>query len=248
MKQNYTTDMTAEEKDKIILKINALLAKNTDNGATEHEAITAMRVASSLMTKYFISEFDLKDPFVGKKCKMVEVPLIKTGYYTRLFYNDLVRLFDCKYFYNSRRITFYGFEQDAELCAYFYKLITRTVLKEKELYMKSPDYQYAKKYNHGRTVVSSFIKGFLYRVADKMEEMYKDKKSNIPQSHSLMIVEKTKKVEEQFVLLDLKITTQSMKKSILVDEAFKAGEERGEEFQLTQGIADHNIDAVLKLN
>ena len=44
----------AENKEQIIKKIQALLAKNTDNGATEHEAISAIKMANTLMQKYFI--------------------------------------------------------------------------------------------------------------------------------------------------------------------------------------------------
>lgn len=140
-----------ENKDLIVKKIQALLAKNTDNGATEHEAISAIKMANTLMQKYFISENDIKDPFVAEKCKMVETKLIKSSYDFGIFYEDLSNLFDCKHFYTHQIIAFYGFEQDAELCGYFYSLIVRSALREKDKYMQSKEAIRLKNYYHGRT-------------------------------------------------------------------------------------------------
>lgn len=239
--------MTMENKKQIIKKIQALLAKNTDNGATEHEACTALEMATSLMQKYFISENDLKDPLIGEKCKMVEVPLIKSGYDFTIFYCSLANLFDCKYFYNKYRIAFYGFEQDAELCGYFYSLIIRTALREKESYLNSPEAIHLKNYYHGRTISASFINGFLERVCDKMEDLYKEKQSNIPQSYGLMVIEKMKKVEEKFSELSLNIKVVPARLKKIEEMAFSAGSKVGDNFKLTQGIKNYSKDKAPRL-
>lgn len=228
-----------ENKDLIVKKIQALLAKNTDNGATEHEAISAIKMANTLMQKYFISENDIKDPFVAEKCKMVEVRLIKSSYDFGIFYEDLSDLFDCKHFYNNQIITFYGFEQDAELCGYFYSLIVRSALREKDKYMQSKEAIRLKNYYHGRTIAASFIKGFLIRIAEKMREMYKEKQTNIPQSYGLVLVKKKQKVDEQFSSLGLKIKEVTGSDiNIGTSKAFIAGEKVGDDFHITQGIND----------
>lgn len=235
------------QRDKIISRVKALLEKNTDNGASEAEAMAALAKANELMRSWYISENDIKDPYLGEKCILKEVPLIKSGYNYRIFYNDLVRLFDCKYFYNSKRIAFFGFEEDVELCAYFYNLIIKSCLSEKNIFLESPEGIVAKKYHHGRTLASSFIKGFMLRVSDKMEDMYKDKVSNLPQQTGLMIIKKEEKVKEQFGTLDFKITTVSTKELAFEEMGFDAGFKKGNEFQLTQGIADHKNDKTLKI-
>ena len=46
--------------ESIIRKIQGLLNRNEKNGATKHEAETALKMAVRLMAEYDISEFDLK--------------------------------------------------------------------------------------------------------------------------------------------------------------------------------------------
>lgn len=224
------------EKDRIKAKIKALLSKTTDNGASEQEMESALKKANELMLLNFILEHDLKDFKIIEKCLLKEVPLIKTGFDMTIFYGDLARLFDCKYYYNSKRIAFFGFEQDTEFCAYFYNVIVKTCLKEKDLYAKSNHFKEMKKLHHGKTLSASFIKGFQISVAEKMYSMYKDRQRNIPESYGLMVIEKEENVKNQFLNLDLKI--KSVKTKILIAEqaVFDKGKEAGMTISLTQGI------------
>ncbi|GEN74104.1 DUF2786 domain-containing protein [Chryseobacterium lathyri] len=234
-------------REKIIKRVRALLEKNQENGATEAEAMAALQKANQLMLEYYISENDISDPYIGEKCIMKEVPLIKSGYDLGIFYNDLTRLFDCEYFYNSKRIAFFGFEEDTELCAYFYNLIVKTCLKEKDLYLKSSEGKEALFFYHGRTVSSSFIKGFLIKVSYKMEEMYKNKVSNLPEQTGLMVIRKEAKVKEQFDSMNLKI--KATKTDFTYTQmGLNAGLQKGEEFHLTQGIKQHQQDNTLRID
>ncbi|MDV3675110.1 hypothetical protein CMU30_02190 [Elizabethkingia anophelis] len=237
--------MTTREKN--IARVKALLEKNTDNGATEAEAMAALTKANQLMKDWYILEHEINDPYLGEKCVLKEFPLIKSGYDYRLFYNDLVRLFDCEYFYNSKRISFFGFEDDVELCGYFYNLIIKSCLQEKDNYLQSPEGIVAKKHHHGRTLAASFIKGFMLRVSIKMENMYKDKVSNLPQAVGLMIIKKEEKVKEQFLEFDFDIEVRSSGEIVFEKIGFDAGMEKAENFQLTQGISDYNSDKTLKI-
>lgn len=74
-------------KDSIKLKIKALLSKTTENGATEAEALSALKKAQSLMLEYFISEHDLVDPYISEKCIFKEVDIIQSAYDMKVFYN-----------------------------------------------------------------------------------------------------------------------------------------------------------------
>ncbi|GAB0155923.1 hypothetical protein CHRYSEOSP005_11850 [Chryseobacterium sp. Alg-005] len=234
-------------RDKIIKRVRALLEKNQENGATEAEAMAALQKANELMREYYISEHDISDPYVGEKCILKEVDLIPSGYDLGIFYNDLTRLFDCEYFYNNKRIAFFGFEEDTELCAYFYNLIVKTCLKEKDLYLKSPEGKEALFFYHGRTVSSSFIKGFLLKVSWKMEEMYKDKVSNLPEQTGLMVIKKDQKVKEQFNAMNMKIKTT--KTDLLYTQmGLQAGLQKGEEFHITQGLKQHKQDNTLHID
>lgn len=225
------------KREKIKVKIKALLAKTTDNGASKQEMESALAKAKQLMLDFFISEHDLKDPYISEKCVLKEVPLIKSGYELGMFYNSLTRLFDCYYYYNSKRIAFFGFDEDVELCAYFYTFIIKSCLLEKDLYMKSEDYKFLKKHYHGRSLSASFIKGFMKGVCDKMEKLYNDRKTELSaEKYGLVVVKKKEKVKNQFNELNLKIKTKQVKQAIVEKQAYNQGNKIGKNLSLTQGI------------
>lgn len=222
--------------DKIKAKIKALLSKTTENGASQHEMEASLKKANELMLDYFISEHDLKDTDIIERCVLKEVPLIKSGYDLTMFYAELSRLFDCEHFYNSKRIAFFGFEQDTELCAYFYNFIIKSCLSEKEKYLKTNHYATLKARYHGRTLVSSFIKGFQLSVAAKMSAMYWERRRNIPQSYGLMVIQKEENVKSQFKERNVKISSAAKRKHYSESAVFAKGIEAGNRLNIIQGI------------
>ena len=238
-----------EKRDKIKSKIKALLSKTTDNGASKSEMESALTKANKLMLDFFISEHDLKDPYINEKCVLKEVPLIKSGCDLGLFYNELTNLFDCQYYYNSKRIAFFGFEEDTELCAYFYVFIINSCLSEKAKYLKTKEYKHLKSFYHGRTLSSSFIKGFLKGVSFKMRELYNARELELSKDkHSLVVVEKETKVKNQFEALNLKIKTSPMKQIIAEESAFNSGKKIGKELSITQGINQSKKESTILFN
>jgi len=239
-----------ENKDKIKLKIKALLSKTTENGASQEEALSALSKAQELMKNYFVSENDLQDPFIGEKCILNSTPLIKSGYDTSLFYNELSDLFDCEYYFTNKKIYFFGFEPDVELCIYFYDLITKACLNEKKKYMKSKDYAILKTKYHGKTLASSFIKGFLIKVARKMYDLYAERKSELNRNstHGLMVVKKKNKVTDAFKDLGMNISTTRQKDLQYERLAFSRGVLKGNEFEITQGISKNQNEKTLQLS
>ncbi|MFL0083674.1 DUF2786 domain-containing protein [Tenacibaculum maritimum] len=226
-----------EKREKIKAKIKALLAKTTENGASKEEMESALSKANKLMVDFFISENDLKDPYIAEKCVLKEVPLIKSGYNLRGFFNSLTTLFDCEYYYNSTRIYFFGFEEDTELCSYFYNFIVKSCLAEKDKFVKSEKYDELKSCYHGRTLTASFIRGFVNAVSLKMKSMYNDRKLELSKDRfSLVVVEKNSKVKNQFEALNIKITTKTIKQFVAEESAFNSGKQKGNELSITQGV------------
>ena len=217
------------------MKIKALLSKTTENGATEAEAMAALAKANELMLQYYIDENDLKDPFIGEKCDFQRVKRIKSAYDINLFLGELGRLFDCFHFYNKHYVTFFGFEDDAKLCAFLYELIAKAALFEAEIYKKTSEYKQLARRYHGKTLVASFVKGFTYRVGLKIRELYENRKSTIPQGMGLVLASKINRVESEFKAQQIK--TSKVGANLRVERsAFETGQQKGQEFQITQGI------------
>jgi hypothetical protein len=238
-----------KSKDKIKLKIQALLAKNTENGASEAEAKNALSKAQELMKTYFISESELQDPFLGESCLLKSVDIIKSGYTTDMFYAHLSNLFDCEHYYTKSKIYFFGFEQDADLCIYFYSLIVKSCLRAKSEYLKSADYKELKRHYTGRSLAASFIKGFQWSLCGKMDELYQARQEEIGRNtaHGIVLVKKKTKVTEAYDLLGVDVKRSRQRTHEIERTAFDQGQAKGEDFHLTQGVGTNKAPTTPKL-
>lgn len=239
-----------DRRKKIKLKIQALLSKTTENGASEQEALAAISKAKKLMDNYFITEGDLSDPFLGEEHVLRETPLKKSGYDLSGFYFQLSELFDCKHFYNLERIAFFGFEADADLCVYFYNFIVEACLSAKKKYMRSEQYKLWKEYYHGRTLVASFIRGFMNGVSLRLREIHEEKRKEKhkvdSQSNNSLVVRKRSNVEEAFKNLNINITLVGANNSNYQAHAYLSGIDVGESLEINQGINNEKQTRLLK--
>jgi len=236
-----------DKRDSIKKKIKALLAKTTENGATEAEALTALAKAKELMMENFISEHEITDPYIAETCVFRDVERKKSAYDLTMFLPHLCRLFDCKHFFTKKRVTFFGFEEDAELCVFFYEFIIKACMKEKERYVTTLDYKAASLVYSGRSLVASFIRGFLVGICLKMDEMYKCRKADLTQEMGLMVIAKEKRVEQQFNDANMKIHGMKPSNRAYETTAFQSGIEKGKDVQIVQGIAQQKKENTLML-
>lgn len=236
------------KNEKILKKIKALLLKTVDNGASEQEALLALNKANELMIEHYITEFDLKD-IEEAKLITIEVPLYKTAYDLSLIYGPIAKMFDCISYYNTKRVAFFGFEDDALLCEYFYLMITKVCFFEKEKFKNTVKYKSLKKYGyHGKTIASDFIKGFIESISSKMYLMYKNRKSSIPIEKGLVVQEKEQKVKMEFENSGIKTRTVKSKDLTYSTEAFYSGVEKGREFDLNQPLSQSASSNQLLIN
>lgn len=232
-------------KNNIILKINALLAKTTDNGASKAEMESALEKANELMLKHFISEHDLNQTIAVEKCSSRTIDRVKSSYDIDGFSGFLAKLFDCKAYFNKDKQTFFGYNQDTELCEYFYILIIKTILHEVEIFKKSSNYKSLSHRYHGRSLVSSFVNGFVHEVQVELEDMYNQRESSLPQSVGLMVISKKNDIEEQYKAISGLFRKKYAQTKRVEMIAFECGAEKGKEILLTQALKPTPIQSQL---
>lgn len=229
-----------DKKLRVKAKIRALLNKTVENGASEQEAIQALKKANELMLENFIFEHDLQG-VEPEKIIEVREPIVVTSYDYTMFYSSLARLFDCQCFWTTGRkgdIVFFGFESDAKLAMYFYKMIMRSAATEIKKYKESFEFIHSKAFfgYHGKTLVASFVRGFTIRLSEKLWDMYQDRKSSIPKGMGLMVVEKDEQVQNSFKEKHPKLGTHKINEFIAEQGAFSAGVESGESIEIVQPL------------
>lgn len=229
-----------DQRNKIKGKIRALLNKTVENGASEQEAILALKKANELMLENFICEHDLEgvDP---EKIIEVKESIVVTSYDFTLFYGALARLFDCECYWTTGRkgdIVFFGFESDAKLAMYFYKLVMKAAFTSIEEYKKSFEFIHSKAFYgvHGKTLVASFVKGFTVRLGDRLREMYEQRRASIPYGMGLMVIQKDEQVETEFNKKHPKLRVHKVNLDNIERTAFEAGTVEGEKIDLVQPL------------
>ncbi|WP_060872897.1 DUF2786 domain-containing protein [Myroides odoratus] len=229
-----------DKKLKVKGKIRALLNKTVENGASEEEAMLALKKANELMLENFLCERDLEG-VAPEKIIEVREPIVVSSYDFSWFYGDLARLFDCECFWTTGRkgdIVFFGFESDAKLAMYFYQMIMKLAFSSIEEYKNSFEFIHAKSFyrTHGRTLVASFVKGFTIRLGERLTEMYQQRKASIPYGMGLMVIQKDEEVKSEFKKQHPKLKVHKVNLDNLEEAAFRSGQEKSKEVDLVQPL------------
>lgn len=236
-------------KEKIKAKISALLSKTVENGASEAEAAIALKKAYELMHEYYISESELSDLFAYERCTLEQVLRVKSAYPVDAFCFNLAKTFDCFSFFNHKYQSFFGMEQDAKLCCFFYSHIIRSALTEKDKYLVSSIARDKIKLGYSaKKVASSFIAGFVVRISERLDEMYENRNSTIPEGMGLVLVKKVEKVKKEYDALDFNVRAGRKRKRTVLESCFDDGCMEGDSFSISKGLKDHQTSTMLALN
>lgn len=150
----------------IISKIEALLSKTTQNGATENEAQEAMLMAQKLMAKYNI---DLKEVGQEKTPKVQEV-WTKGGQncsWKRALGQIIAKNFRCRMMVGKTwGLVFIGLEEDTEICIKVFNFAADTLDKN----MKKLRKQYRKQGLPTDGISGDYCDGFLAGLNAKFKE------------------------------------------------------------------------------
>lgn len=225
--------------EKIKHQINFLLEKTVENGATEEEMFSAIKKAEELMRKYSILQADLPEKKLRENCVLVKHPRFKTGFKTNYFIGGLADLFDCEHYWTKSFVCFFGYKEDVKLCTYFYELILSICMREKNKFLSSDTGISLRKSANGRTISSNFIKGFLNRIDQRLYQMYQEKKEESNSKERSLVLVKSDRVKEEFIKLDFKIKSVSLKEVISEMRSYNFGQEKAEDVQLNFAIENN---------
>ena len=162
-------------------KIEKLLRKTVDNGATEAEAQQALLMAQKLMAEHHIALREIKDSdnvaaqvirgYTGRKA-LAQWSIQLLGL--------IARNFRCRSFLNNNCATFIGEEGDVELATELYKMVYDIAQKGTRKIRK----QYRKDGRSTAGVADSYLIGFIDGLRTALEEQ----KEAESQSFALILI------------------------------------------------------------
>lgn len=169
-KDNKCKDGVAAEKavkEKVLDKINKLLLKTEQNGASEKEAIAASTKVQELLAKYHLTLADVKGEDYREGIETVSA-VVKAGKKWRLRLADIVADgYCCKCFYTGTdTVSFYGYETDILSARRVFLYLFGVGDKLANQYVKR------KRENYGTADGSynSFVEGFMSGIQSEFEK------------------------------------------------------------------------------
>lgn len=198
--------MTAnsEKLAKLTKKIQALMAKTVENGASEAEALSAAEKVQELMNTYDLSMSDIEINTQEFVCNDIET---KKSTVTAIhnMINAISNFTDTKAWFNrppawnkSKGIVynFYGPKKDVEFAHFLFNLFVTAIEGETKRHQKSAEYKMNPE--NGKTKTNSFKIGMTTRLNQRLREI-KIKRNTTNQQAGLVLYDKKALVEQKYV-------------------------------------------------
>lgn len=234
-----------QQNETMMRKINALLNKTIENGATEAEANAAMEMAQRLMTQHMIDESQLSAhaKAAHKKCVSENVDIFKTGYDTSDIVAIVADAFDCQAYWRGDSkvggvVTFFGWGEDSKLAAYFYSYLNHAVVNAATEYIGTEQYRKSKAAGYGpKTIMKSFRRGMIGRIGGRFAEMKEERTRNVvTKTGTNLVVVKEDAVREEFDKLGMTFRDHKADRTIDCRAAALDGIAKANSINMSGGI------------
>jgi hypothetical protein len=231
----------ATELIRVKARIKALADKTVSNGCTEAEALAAADMVGRLLERYALSmaEIDVRE----ERCVQVEVPI--GGKQRRPIdgcVTSIARFCDCKIWVSRDSLApsyvFFGFEADTALASYLFNVIDRAMRTELMAFRGA----------HPRLAGVSlrdasrdFQKGMAARIADRLDEMHRERDSMVAAQRSTgtaLILVKHQVVEEAFRQTDVRLVSAGRLNRARQNGAFRQGQVAGSRVNLNRPVGE----------
>lgn len=232
------------ELEKIKARIRNLMNRTTENGASESEMFTAMAKVSDLMEQFSLNMTDVM--LVEEKCV---TKAVDTGVKQRNIQYDVLtaigKFCDCRVWINrgtSIKLYLFGLESDVLMAEYLLHTILDTFNQSVKEFKQSDDY--VNFGSHRKVLFANFKLGFSITVRNRLVDLAQTRTSNLKTATtgtSLVIVDKMKRVEEEFSQMGMRLRNTYTKNNFRGNNsAIRAGQDAGNKVNLSRPVGGSN--------
>ena len=192
-------------REKLINKIKALMAKTVENGCTEAEMLAAMSMAQAMMDAYDVSLDDIeetkKEKAVHETMKDMRDPHhIRTNLcvYVSEFTNTKV------WTVNKVKFCFAGLPSDIDFAMWLLEHLTVFIQKELKSYLWANGYQSLPPANK-RVIINGFVLGCTKRINERLLELIEQGQDKRNDNANALIVVKNDLIDAHMKELGLNL-------------------------------------------
>jgi len=213
------------ERDGLLDKVRALMAKTVENGCTEAEAMAALAKARAMIDAYEISDAELSLTKNEKAVLRHEPSDAKDPHNIKYWMISAVGKFtDCEAWRDAeKRLVFCGLRSDAQFATWLLDTLAAFVKAELVKHLMT---SVAEGHERNR-VIKSFVAGCTSRISARLRELCQQTATLQTSNARALVVVKNKAVADK--LAELGITVRSTKIRLTLDPgAYSAGKAAGD--------------------
>lgn len=234
-------DKDKAELERLRARIQGLRAKTIDQGCTEEEALAAAAKVAELLDRYGLSLSDLE--IRQQTCEGFGVD---TGRRQRAPIDDAINTIaafcDCRAWSEvtptgSIRHVFFGLPADVEGAHYLYDLIAATLASETAAFRKGELYR-SHASGQRTSATRSFQVGMVHGIVLKLDRMHEERVAANASTGRDLVPVKDSVIDDEIDKLGLHFTTRARRARRVLSDAFEAGKEAGDAFELRPALHD----------
>lgn len=210
-------------RDNILNKIRAILAKTVDNGCTEDEALAAIAIANRMMDEYEVTADDLKIEdekaiIARSDCRDPQNVRWKLCYW-------IAQFTDTYSFGHKKDIKFAGLRSDVDFAIYLAEALTSFVHAQLKSYMWANGFQKFQG-NERVRIVNSFVAGCCSRINIKLKQMVDSRRTTT--NSTALVLTKQHLINEAIKDLNIGEYSNRGRKATFYGDIFRAGQSAGD--------------------
>lgn len=212
------------EREKLLAKIRALLAKTIEQGCTEEEALAALAKARAMMDAYEVTEAELQLTRVEAAILRSEPPGSRDPHNIKTSLAPAVARFcDCRVWRDVDGLVFCGLRPDTQFATWLLDSLAAFVQAELARHLITCIAQRGER----RRIINGFAMGCTRRISQRLDELVAQSARVATGNCTALVVAKTALIDAKMAALDIKLSKSRSRRRI-DPLAFEAGVDAGE--------------------
>jgi uncharacterized protein DUF2786 len=235
------------ERESLLSKIRALLAKTMDAGCTEGEALAALGKAQALKDAYAVTEAELNLTKEEKAILRSEPPGTKDPHLIKWQLLSAVGKFcNCECWRHApskgRRMVFCGLPSDAQFASWLLDALTAFVQAElfKHLVEAEPGHESRKE------AIRGFVFGCCERISERLEELCQQSEAVASSNSRALVVIKDAAIRDKMKELDIHVRSVGGCCGGIDSPSYGAGQAAGNRASFGRPVSGRNATLRLK--
>ena len=231
------------QRDGLLGKIRALLAKTIENGCTEFEAMAALDRARAMMDAYAVSESELDLTKEERAILRREPPGTKDPHrIKRCLADSVARFCGCKAWRRDRVLVFCGLPSDAQFATWLLDALTAFVQSEIVKHLMGADPSKEDR----REVINGFVLGCTERISQRLDELCEQSATVATSNAKALVVVKGEAVQAKLDELGICLRTSYLSCGACNDLSYQAGKAAGDRASFGRPVSGRNATLRLK--